>query len=185
MRCMKCPKKSEINLRHMGRLCSSHFLELIEKRARKRLRTKKLIKKNDRILFINNESKEHYVGEFLLKSIIKDLPVKIEVKKSKTIALNNNITKKYSKIIVPWSLDDEAEEFLNSLFNRKKPKSFSKKSVKLLKNLSEEEIDAFAKIKRFKYKKKPKSKIKKMLDSLEQKYPGYKFSLLNSIAQLK
>jgi tRNA(Ile)-lysidine synthase TilS/MesJ len=181
MGCIKCSKKAEItNLKHIGPACRSCFLKIIEKRVRKGLRTKKLIKKNDRILLIDNGSKEAKAGEFLLKSIIKDLPVKIDAKKAKKISS----TKKYDKIIMPWSLDDEAEQFLSMVFNKKKHAKYAKKAVKLLKSLSEEEIEQFAKIKRFKYKKKQRSKTKQMLDKLEKRYPGYKFSLLNSIKQL-
>jgi hypothetical protein len=183
MKCTKCSRQARASFRQIGNLCENHFIELIEKRVRKQLRTGKIIKKNDRILFINNESKEYYAGYHLLKSIIKGLPVKIEIKKSKS--LNPKPAKKYDKVIVPWSLDDEAEEFINLLFNKKKPKKFSKKSVKLLHNVSEEEIELFAKIKRFKYRKTKKSKIKQMLDKLENRYPGYKFSLLNSTKQMK
>ncbi len=137
-----------------------------------------LIRKNDRILMVDDGSKEFVVGKYLLKNIIKNLPVEITVKKSAKTA------KEYDKIIIPWSLDDEAEEFLGIVFNKKKKQKQNKKIIKLLINLSDEEIELFAKIKGFKYRKKPKSKIKEMLDLLEKRYPGYKFSLLNSIKAL-
>lgn len=184
MKCIKCTKKSEIKLGHIGDTCKSCFLKIAEKRVRKQLRINSQIKKNDKILFINNGSKEFYVGEYLFKKIIKGLPVKITTKKSSKLNIS---AKKHSKIIIPWSLDDEAEQFLNFVFNKKKQSRFSKKTIKLLKCLSEEEIEMFAKIKKFKYKKpktKQKPKIRQMLDLLEQRYPGYKFSLLNSIKSL-
>lgn len=210
MKCIKCSRKSQSNFRHIGPLCRECFLKVIEKRLRKDIRASKAIQKNDKILLINNESKEYYVGEFLLKSIIKQLPVKIDIKKSKSLEIPQNISKKYGKIIIPWSLDDEAEEFLNEVVGKNKIKAKnqnknkkkikkpteSKKEIRLLKNISEEEIAFFAKIKRFKYKTAKlktkygnpvpsRSKTKKMLDELEKKYPGYKFSLLNSIKQVK
>jgi tRNA(Ile)-lysidine synthase TilS/MesJ len=178
MKCIKCRGKAGISLRHIGSVCRTCFLEIIEKRVRKEFRTKKLIKKNDRILMIDNGSKEFAVGEYLLNNIIKNLPAKIEIKKS------SKSTKKYDKIIIPWSLDDECEEFLNMVFNKKKQPKFSKKAIKLLMNVSDEEIGLFAKIKGFKHKKRKKSKIKQMLDLLEKRYPGYKFSLLNSTKAL-
>lgn len=182
MKCRKCKTQAKANFKQTGPLCENHFIEMIEKRVRKELRTKKLIQKNDKILFINNGSKEYFVSNYLLKSIIKNLPVKINAKKSSKL---NLISAKHNKIIIPWSLDDEAEEFLEFIFNKNKPKKLSKKAIKMLKNVSDEEIELFAKIKRFKYKKTIKSKIKHMLDKLENKYPGYKFSLLNSIKQMK
>jgi len=197
MKCIKCNRKSQSNFRHIGPLCRECFLKVIEKRLRKDIRAAKSIQKNDKILLINNESKEYYVGEFLLKSIIKQLPVKIYVKKSKSLKMPQKISKKYDKIIIPWSLDDEAEEFLNNIVgknqNKSKKSAESKKEIRILKNISEEEIEFFAKIKKFKYKSaetktkaaKSRSKTKKMLDELEKRYPGYKFSLLNSIKQVK
>ncbi|MBN2111570.1 hypothetical protein JW707_00570 [Candidatus Woesearchaeota archaeon] len=182
MKCFKCGRQAVASFRQIGSLCENHFLELIEKRVRKDMRTKRLIRKNDRILLINNESKEYHTGYYLLKRIIKDLPVKIETRKTSNLAASS---KKHNKIIIPWSLDDEAEEFLNMVFSKKKPKKFSKKTIKLLKNVTEEEIEIFAKIKKFKCRKQAKPRIKKMLDELEKRYPGYKFSLLNSIKQMK
>lgn len=180
-KCQKCGRKSSVNLRHIGPMCRCCFLEVIEKRVRKELRTGKLIRKNDRILFIDNGSKEFKVGYALLTSIIKDLPVKISIKKSKSIAASSALSKKYDKIIAPWSLEDEDEQFLDFLFSRKKPKQMCRNAVKLLMNISEDEISAFAAIKGFKFREKPKSAVRKILDSLEKRYPGYKFSLLNSI----
>ena len=183
MECIKCRKKAGISLRHIGSVCKSCFLKIVEKRVRKELRTKKLIRKNDRILVVDNGSKEFAVGHYLLKNIIKNLPVKIaKIKTNKAILPKT--TKKYDKVIIPWSLDDEAEDFLNALFNSKKQTKSSKKAIKLLMNISDEEIGLFAKIKKFKYRKRKKSKIKQMLDMLEKRYPGYKFSLLNSIKAL-
>lgn len=184
MKCIKCNKPSTLNLKHIGVLCRNCFLKVIEKRVRKCLRTQNPIKKNDKILVINNESKEFAVGDYLLNSILKGLPVEITIKKSKTLNLPAKTTGKYNKIIIPWSLDDEDAEFIGFLFDKNPKTRFSKKSIKLLKNISEDEIILFAKIKRFKYKEKKKSGIKKMLDNVENKYPGYKFSLLNSIKNL-
>ena len=179
MKCIKCGKKPEISLSHIGKLCRPCFLGIIEKRVRKGLRIKKLIRKNDRILVVDNGSKESAVGGYLLKNIIKDLPVKItKIKTSK--AITPKTTKRYDKVIIPWSLDDEAEEFLEMLFNKKKKAKPGKKTIKLLKNVSEEEIELFAKIRKFRFRKAKKTKIKQMLDNLEQRYPGYKFSLLKS-----
>jgi len=184
MVCFRCGKNSRISLKHIGNMCNGCFLKIIEKRVRKDIRTKKLIRKNDRILMINNSSKEFFVSGFLLRKIIKELPASIAIRKSKKLNIGQAIAKKYDKIIVPWSLDDETEGFLGYLFNKEKQQKFSKKTIKLLKNVSEEEIALFAKIKKFRYRQGKKSKIKKMLDMLEQRYPGYKFSLLNSIKQM-
>lgn len=184
MKCIKCCSNAGINLRHLGPLCSRCFAEIIEKRVRKGLRTKKVIRKNDKILVIDDRSMKSAVGKYLLKSIIKGLPVEIDIKKSKKPDISSA---KHTKIIVPWSLEDECEEFLKIVFEKKNPARFPKKAVKLLKNVSEDEIESFARIKKLKpnKKKKPKSKIREMLDKLEKNYPGYKFSLFKSAERIK
>lgn len=183
MECIKCNQKSSISMKHLGDLCKPCFVKVVEKRVRKELRTKNPLKKNNKIVIINNNSKESAVSEYLLKKIIKDLPVDITLKKSTKLNLSSKTLKKYNKIIIPWSLEDEISEFIESLFNKTSITKFSKKSIKLLKVLSEEEIAMYAKIKKLEYNKqikRKKSKVKIMLDNLENRYPGYKFSLLNS-----
>ena len=108
-----------------------------------------------------------------MKSIIKDLPVKITKKKSKT--------GKFNKIIIPWNLDKEVEANLNKIFTKFPKKQQDQKEIKLLRNVLDKEIEIFAELKKFKYAKKPKSSLQKMMDKLEEKYPGCKFSLLNSM----
>ena len=56
----------------------------------------------------------------------------------------------------------------------------------MLRNVSEKEIEIFAKIKKFKYKKtKPYNKeIREMLNKLEKKHPEIKFSVLKSFDNL-
>jgi len=188
MECIKCSQKSSISMKHLGELCKTCFVEVIEKRVRKELRTKNPLKKNNKIVIINNASKESAVSEYLLKKIIKGLPVDITIKKSSKLNLPSKTVQKYDKIIIPWSLEDEAAEFLELLFNKTPITKFSKKSIKLLKVLSEEEITMYTKIKKLKYNKqskKKKSKVKIILDTLEKKYHGYKFSLLNSTRNIK
>ena len=171
--CIKCRRAASVSFRHLGELCRNCFLDVIEKRVRKGLRLSKAIRKNDKILIIDNGSVESAVGRHLLKRIIKGLPVRIICKKA-NLPMPDSVDKKsyykiYDKIIIPWSLDDEAEEFLEFLFNKKKPLKFGRNAVKLLKPVSEDELAMFAKLNQLKYekpgKKKP-SKIRKMIGSL-------------------
>jgi|SaaInlStandDraft_4_1057021.scaffolds.fasta_scaffold68808_1 hypothetical protein len=165
----------------------SKFLEIIEKRVRKEIRTNKLIEKKDRILIIDNNSPESVVSKYLLKKIIKDLPVKIEVKKI-DFEIGMNIEGKYDKIIVPWCIDKEDEYFLNCITNNIKQiylgnyELKTKKYVKLLLPLLYSEIVTYAKFKKFKFLEKDnQSDVGNMIDSLEKEYPEIKFSLLKSI----
>ena len=90
---------------------------IIEKRVRKEIRINKLISKNDTILIIDDGSYKFKISQKLLKNIVQDMPVTIEIKKTKYI-LGDNFDSKWNKIIIPWNLDDENEYFLTSVFFR-------------------------------------------------------------------
>ncbi len=196
MNCFKCKKKAaSIRLGHVpGRLCDGCFLKLIEKRVRKEVRLRKLFSRKDHILILNDKTKESLVSQYLLRSILKHLPVtflvfevenrfNISEKKLKTIVKTDAV----NKIVLPWSLEDEVEYFLSKMFGKlefEKPKKPLR--IKLLRNVSDKEIEIFAKIKGFKYKKsKPYNKdIREMLNKLEKKHPEIKFSVLKSFDSL-
>lgn len=184
--CIKCKKsKALVNLPHIKNLCNNCFTKIIEKRIRKYVRINKIFRKNDKILVIDD------LSFFLVKSIIKDLPAKIFLKNmgiddlSKSTVKNKIKKEKINKIIIPWTIEDEANLFLNNLFS-KKNKKINKKFIKLLMTITDKEAGLFAKINKLNFKENKKNKdIKNMLDSIEEKYPETKFSLLKSIKQMK
>lgn len=184
--CIKCKKsKRLVNLAHIKDVCNSCFAKIIEKRIRKYIRINKIFKKNDRIFIIDD------LSFFLVKNIIKDLPVEISLKNmdiedlSKKAVKNKLKKDKINKIVIPWTLEDEANIFLNNLFAKKNNK-LNKKYIKLLISITDKEAGLFAKINKIDFKENKKNNdIKNMLDALEQKYPETKFSLLRSIEQMK
>ncbi|MBS3097189.1 hypothetical protein J4209_00170 [Candidatus Woesearchaeota archaeon] len=174
MLCIKCKKKEPcIRLKHLGPLCNNCFCTIIEKRIRKHIRINKIFKKNDNILVIGD------LCHYLVKKIIKDLPVKIiKTKKIKR-------TKGY-KVVIPWTLDDETNCFLNEILSKGKTKARESAYIRLLENITDEEALLFSKLKGISFKPKKKNKdIKSILDQLEERYPETKFSLLKSINQIK
>ena len=192
MKCFKCKKKAGIIYLPPipGKLCNSCFLKLIEKRVRREVRFKKLFSREDHILILDDKTKESFVTQHLLRSILKHLGVTffifeienrfdLDEKKLSAIVKTGSI----DKIVLPWSLDDEVEYFLSKMFTKLELEKQKKPPrIRLLRNVSEKEIETFAKIKRYKYKKsKPYNKdIGEMLDKLEKKHPGVKFSVLKS-----
>jgi hypothetical protein len=167
------------------------FLEIIQKRARKELRIGKLINKNDKILIIDNGSAESKVSVYLLKAIIKDLPVEITIKKL-DYELGENVKGEYNKIIIPWNADFEGEYFLKCIFEKLDMDflghfNFKNKTyVKLLLPCLAKEVSIFADIKKYKYEIiTNKTYISNMLDTLESEYPEIKFSLLKSSKEIK
>lgn len=192
MSCISCNKKADVSLHHLQPYCHSCFCRMIEKRVRKFIRVNKIFKKKDSICIINDHSHDFLNTEFLLKNIIKDLPVKIRILKiriknrqdflkNKTVL--NLLKTKTSKIIIPWTMDDEDENFLNGIFNLKQKTKTN--FIKLLIAITDEESAAFAKCRSFKIsKKEDKTDIKDFLNEIENKYPGSKFGLLKSSLEL-
>lgn len=163
-------------------------MELIEKRVRKDIRINKLILKNDKLLVLDDGSYCSKLNIFMLKSIIKDPTIIIEIKKIDLFdyaKFNNDI--KYNKTIIPWCLDDEIALYLKSMFENKKQIIISDKTISLILGVTKKEIKDFLDIKKIKYKSsKPIDKdIKLFIGNIDNKYPGTRFSILKSIKALR
>lgn len=190
MNCTRCNKKSETDFRHLGNLCRKCFFWIIEKRVKKVLKESK-IKKNDKILLLDS------LSEYFFKRIMK-MPLTV-IKKSKnffnikefdeSIFGNKKLkefikTNKIKKTIIPRNLDNEIVPLLKKHFKNSKIKE-NKKFVKLFKNILEDELILFSKLKRIPYKKMKKNDEKDFLDKIEKRYPGTKFSFLKSMNKLE
>ena len=204
MLCQKCNRaKAEIKLPYLGlRLCKSCFCRLIEKRVKKEIRSKELINEKEKILLLDNNSKEARISEYILNTAYNNRLNLIKVKVSKfEIGFVNKKVKeiikknKIKQVIIPWSLDDEIIYFTENLFKRGDFKflgHFTQDKIfyiKLLRNVLESECLLFAKCRKFKFKNKPekdrqKKAIKNMLDKIDKKHSETKFSLLKSIDHL-
>ena len=125
MECFKCKKRAtSIGLGHFpGKLCNGCFLKFIEKRVRKSVRLKKLFSRGNHVLVLDDRTKESLVSQNLLQSVLKHLNVTVFVfevedkfnldeKKIRAIVKTGSI----DKIVLPWSLDDEVEWFLEKMF---------------------------------------------------------------------
>ena len=205
MLCQKCNKaKGEIKLPYLGlKLCKACFCRLIEKRVKKEIRSKKLINEKEKILLLDNNSKEAKISEHIIRVAYNNrvdlLKVKVNAlkighlsEKTKKIIKKNKI----KQVLIPWSLDDEIIYFTENLVKRGDFKflgNFTQDKVfyiKFLINILESECLLFAKCKKFKFrdeqeKEKQKKAIKNMLDKIDKKHAETKFSLLKSIDQLE
>lgn len=161
MTCIKCK-----NPVYFERLCRNCLCKQVEKRIRKDLRLSKAVKKDD-VLLIKDP-----ISEYFIRKIIS-MPIKI-VKKGR-----------YDKEVLPFTLDDEVLEFLENFIEKKSFKE-NKKKIKLFRTVKDDELKAFAKVRKIKYEKKPKeSEIRKIIDEMDKKYPPTKFNLLKSSEKLK
>jgi len=158
--------------------------EVIEKRIRKELRLKELIKKHDKLLILDDNSYDSRNLRYLIKKIIGKMPVDIKVKKGKYIPSTKIRFK--GKVIVPWNLDDEISLFLRYFFENKKIKYIGHYDniIKPLIVITDDESKQLARYYKFKFKEKKKDSIKEFLDKMEKRYPGTKFGIKKSIEQI-
>lgn len=158
MRCKKC-----MNEAYYSGLCKSCFLRYFERKVRKELRLNRIINRNDTLIITDQ------LCEYVIRRIIKDMPVKI-IKKGK------------GKHVLPWTADDECCHFLSLFLNNKPLKGIGHgKDVKLFLSLLEDEVAAYAKAKSIGFSRRRKDPIIKVLDELEKKHPQTKHSLMRSI----
>jgi tRNA(Ile)-lysidine synthase TilS/MesJ len=190
MKCVKCSGKATIHLDNLN-ACNGCFQKIVQKRVRKEIRISKLIEKNDKVLIIDDGSAEAKLIPPLLKEILKDLPVFIDIKKSK-YELGTEIKGKHNKVIIPWNADKEGEYLLNCFFEGKKPKYLShvilkeKTYSKPFIHVMHKEIIEFCKIRKIKFKEsKTCSMASEMIDKLQKEYPEITFSLVRSSEELK
>jgi tRNA(Ile)-lysidine synthase TilS/MesJ len=152
--------------KHVYSASESRFMMLVEKRIRKCTRLNQVFKKGDKILVLDA------LDEFFLRSITSELPVEIYSKKAKNV--------KFTKIIKQWTADDEINVFLKQIFYGKKEKKET--FLKLLKVITDEEAEKFAKLKGIAFKPNPKDKlVQEFVDRMNAKYPDTKYKLIKSI----
>jgi len=139
----------------------------MERRAKMELKRAGDVKKGDKILLMNDRSKEFRVSELFLRSITQKVPCTIKISESEEPA---------DKVIIPWDADDEALMALQHICEQKP--LFNQGKIKLLKGLLDSEVALVAKLKGIKYEEKNATNpAKPLLDNLEKLYPGTKFSL--------
>lgn len=180
MECARCKKTVEEKLEQQ-QLCQDCFVELIEQRTRKTL-AKKGLKKGDKILIIDDGSKEFIVGEYLFRKIIEKVPLTIEIKKKEETDIEK-ARQEYTAIILPRDMDDEAETLLLAMINNIPLQKDN--TINVLEKVYDEEVKIFADIKKFNYKEQEKSHIKKSLETIKQKYPQAEFALMQHIKAIK
>lgn len=150
----------------------------IEKRVRKDIRLNNPFSKKERVLVIDNGSKESFLTVYLLKKITKGLDLDMDIQKQKGVSASK--TAKYGKIVVSADADDSINQFIERIANGNGAGRENKKILSLLRTVLDKEVSkAAAKL------GYDSSETANMLDLLEARYPGSKFATLKSINFLK
>lgn len=165
--CQKCTRKAGHNLVDKW-YCSKCFCTLIEQKIRHNLRRYGLSKGSK--LLVTDKACAYIVSKVI------NIPVQIVNGKQK-----NDFT------VLPWTMDDENEEFLQAMFSDSPIPEEDKKKIKLFLPVSKKDMKSYFTLKKSPYTAR-KTEINAMMDALEDKYAGTKSALLRSsekIRQLK
>ncbi|MFH1849717.1 MAG: hypothetical protein ABH879_06025 [archaeon] len=165
----RCGKRAATNFSHLGSLCKRCFSAIIEKRVRRELRNAG-IRPGQRVLVMGR------VAGFFARKILT-MPLDISV-----VRRDGRIPKGYDAVIVPWTLDDEVERFLQDVFSGRQPRA-GNGHVKLFRTVTRDELSEFCMLNRLRYSCK-KNRLGRLLDRFSAKYPETKFSLLKSIERI-
>ena len=156
-KCHKCNSKALYQLVDK-RFCKKCFADLIEQKIKQNLRKYKI--KKDSVLLVKDDCCKYFINK-----IIK-LPVKIVDRG------------KHDHHVMPYTLDDDNEEFLTQIIQAKKKKQ-NKKEVRLFLPVSKKDMKHYLEIKKIPCKFQ-KTKINNIMDEFEKKHPGTKTALLKS-----
>ena len=174
MNCAKCKKKGVVK-RVDKVFCKRCFTSIIDRAVRKRVRQYDL--KKGQTVFVFGE-----ISKYFLENVI-NLPLNVVMKGNKRVV---ELAKTSGKLdVLQWTMDDECMVFLDSMFNGKVLKK-GKDFIKIFYSLEVRDLNNYIKLNKLKIKKiERKGELYRILDKLENKYPGTKTSLLKSTEKVK
>ena len=179
--CAKCGKNAELELQQPS--CKKCFCEIIEKRIRKELRDR--LQKGQKVLFVDDIA-------FRVFEALKHVPVNAIIKPMSSFGADDFYSlldgrafqdfigkEKIDVAVLPWTADFEAAGFLELFFSGKKFKN-NPNLLKLFREITEQELEAYAEIRGFPYRKGKLPDAEGFISGIEKKYAGTKSSLVKS-----
>ncbi len=161
-----CGTPAETNFSHLGPLCKTCFLDVLQRRARKALKDAGWLQPRQKVHFAFDETALGRAAEALFLAVIKGLP------------LDYVPAEQAEVIVVGKTADAEAEDFLHELFAGR---LVEKRTVlNVLANISAAELEKYCEFMSITSTSLEKSALRKHLDTLEQRYPGTVFALQKS-----
>lgn len=164
-----------------------HDIFNIQKKARRELRLNKYFTNKEKVIVIDDDSKE---SKFILCILDEIFNKRLNVGVAKKFNFKNN---KINKIIIPWSLDKEINSEILNFFENKKLMNESEKNInkkgnnkiiKLFKTIDDDEIVCYLSTKRVPFHNSGRKNSNEFIDSLEKLYPGTKNTMLKSLANI-
>ena len=147
--------------------CDKCFLNYVEHRVRKDIRINKKIKPRSDLTLFDDESNEFLLAKHFLENVFgKNLEVKTSKNKAKANYIPTNLDK-YISGRVPEFMENTNKDETNYILD----------------NVLEEEIKELCRILKLKGKE-IKTELNPLIEEMEKKYPGTKFSIHRSFMQL-
>ncbi|MBI1970662.1 hypothetical protein HYS47_02870 [Candidatus Woesearchaeota archaeon] len=146
--------------------CRSCFVKGIEKRIRKTLRLQGSIDRHDTLLI------QDLFCQHVIQTILHGLPITI-------------VQQGAGMPILPWTMDDEIDLFLDRLFNNQPlAPATERRVIKLFLGLTDKEYEAYAIAKGFTTIVKER-KYASFLNELEQRHKETRYTLIKTIDELQ
>jgi len=170
MNTCKCGKKPNKGRKY----CKKCFFRIFEKRMRREMHNYVWFKKDEKVRLIDDQTCKTKIIEQLLIPILKEARIDVKITKTKP---------KNARIILTDNLDDYNGDFLKAIMNDKKLEKDA--FVRPLKQISDDEINTYAKLTNLPGLKRKKDLIFDFMNSMEQRFPETKFAILNSVDLIK
>ncbi|PLW80517.1 hypothetical protein C0585_02365 [Candidatus Woesearchaeota archaeon] len=147
----------------------------IEKKARKEIRLKKLISKNETLLFLKKQDPGSIAVFHMLKNMLKDPSLQF-----KTIEKIRNPLKN-EKLVLGICLEEEAKDYMKEFTEDKKPK-IEKNIIKPFIRIKLEEIKKYCDANKLKYelKKDEEYALSNFLEEFQKKHPQTYHSIIKT-----
>jgi tRNA(Ile)-lysidine synthase TilS/MesJ len=178
--CKLCETNPVYEFANQRKLCKNCFIYWFNKKFLYTLRKYEMIKSEDKIAYENK-------GDF--RGIVLEENLKQFGNRARIELIKN--TKKYDKIALSSSLDQESYLFVKSLIENKLSKindllPKNKKEIRPLYLFLDKEIKLYAELKKLKYKKtkEKKSEWENFIDKLEESHPEIKQAIIQSYLKI-
>jgi hypothetical protein len=196
MACIKC-KRNRVGIRfaHLpGEVCAECFAEIVEKRVRRDVRIGRLFSDAKKILVLDEGSENAAVCSYFVKALNEYSDVEFISKKISSLSKLSGKEiaglcrkLKADRVVLPWNGSQESEFLLKSMILKGGYEKEDKRVIKLLKHLSQREVEMFAKINGLRYKARSghyDADIGSFLDKLEKESPDIRFALVKSFEKI-
>lgn len=179
--CKNCETNPVYEFTNRRKLCKNCFVYWFEKKFLYTIRKFKMFSLKDKASFEDNKGLQSKVLEECLKILERGKRITL---------LKPNLKKGYDKFALNSTLDEETNEFINTLIKNKKANKellpVNKKFVRPLYFFLDKEVGLYAKIKKIKHNKvkKEHGEWEKFIDALEKSHPEIKQATMQSCLKL-